>query len=109
MAKFNIDVDSSSKSVKISKDGTEINPDSFSISSYTCDTPDGKPSTCVCTSYSMDEGNGVSSRYSLHFDTNSDDSIDEGKDEYGMAKQVTKIHKMIKAATSLAKSLVNKK
>jgi hypothetical protein len=109
MAKFNIEVDSSNKSVKITKDGSEITPEGFSFSTYECTDMDGKEYYCTCISYSTEESDVVTANYSLHFDSGDLDAASEDKDQYGMAKEVKKIHQRVVAAAKLSKILSSKK
>lgn len=109
MAKFNIELDSDSKSLKIMKDGVELTTDGFSISSYECSDEQGNEFTCTCLSYSVDQPDGAQITYSVHFDTGDTGEAKEGKDEYGMAKEITKVHKRTLASYNLGKALIKKK
>lgn len=109
MAKFNIQLDTDGKSLTIEKDGVILTPDSFSISSYECTDLNDDDYNYICLSYTFDEPAGASVTYSVHFNTSDNDDAQEGKDEYNMAKQVTKVHERVNASYKLAKVLSKKK
>lgn len=109
MAKFNIEVDSDSKAVTITKDGKAITPDSFCVSVYEYTDMDGTDKNDVCVSYTTEEGENVMSSYMLRFTVGDMDDASEGKDNYGIAKQIKSVHSRISATYKLDKALSKKK
>jgi hypothetical protein len=111
MAKIVCEIDTDTKQVSLLVNGTVVNPQDFSIGSYSCgsmccgesDSDDSRVSTYF--SYTMVDSDGMSITRGVNFVTGQDGPADE----YTMASNVNMaIYKTIKiaeAADTLAKKL----
>lgn len=114
MSIFNIEIDTSAKTSKISIDGKEVPLKEFSASQYTwnkCDMDGGTGSEKRCTylSITKDDGNGTKTSYGLSFDTDGSNSESYSVNNYDISKEVAKIHKNAIQASMIAKIVGLKK